>query len=595
MPKAVASHDVNAFGLRPTGAPVAKGLAVLPEGAPAAGQRRGDVSAAWFAAVLEDLPACVYITDPDGLVIYANRQGAKLVGREPQPGQDRFTITHRMLTAEGVTVPPELSPMAITLRDGTPVRGVEMLLERPDGTRVPIMPMPTPLFDANGSVCGGFMLLIDISARRNAEQRLAESYRRDGLTGLPNRPALSAHLNESMARARQGGESLLAMRLDLDSFKALNDEHGHSLGDAVLAEAARRLRGTLGDAFVARTGGDEFMIVVPAAPDGDGAHHLIRQACAAFGDAFVCGEHTLRISASGGCARFPQDGDDEIRLVAAANAALKLAKAEGPGTVRLFDSVEQGREQERQSFRRDLRAAIESQIIVPHYQPLFRADGSIAGFEALARWQDERRGLVAPASFIAAAEEEGALIAALDAYILRSACIEAAGWSKPLRISVNISALEFQSGDLPGRVESVLAETGLDPERLELEITEGVMVTDADSAMSTFAKLRALGVRIALDDFGTGYSSLSYLHRFPLTTLKIDRSFIAKLGVTLESVAITRAIIQLGHALGFEVVAEGVETPEQLDFLVQEGCDLAQGFLLGRPEHPSAYPELTGA
>jgi len=603
MLKAAASHDTNVLSAFPADVHMAQSFAALAEGGvelsrlipPGDKGRRRPAGADWFIQALDNLPACVYMTDAQGVVTYANRIASRLVGREPALGRDRFTIAHRLFTMDGLPVADDASPMAITLRDAVPIRGVEMLLERPDGTRIPVMPLPTPLFDVDGRLCGSFTLLIDISARKQAEQRLAESYRRDSLTGLPNRTALSAYLDECIVKAESGGENFVAMRLDLDAFKALNDEYGHGVGDTVLVEAAGRLRCALGDAFLAHVGSDEFMVVSRSAQAGVEAHLLARQVRSAFDAKFLCGDDAFSISVSTGCARYPQDGDDETRLVAAANAALKLAKMQGPGTMRMFDIAEQAREHERQSFRKDLREAIEANAITPHFQPLFRPDGSIAGFEALARWDHGVRGLVAPAAFIAAAEEEGELIAALDAYILRSACIEAARWTQPLRIAVNVSALEFQSGDLPARVEAVLAETGLDPERLELEITEGVMVTDADRAMATFAQLRALGVRIALDDFGTGYSSLSYLHRFPLTTLKIDRSFIAKLGVTLESVAITRAVIQLGHALGIEVVAEGVETPEQLDFLIQEGCDLTQGYLLGRPKKASDYAHVTGA
>ncbi|TCR69738.1 EAL domain-containing protein [Bosea sp. BK604] len=278
------------------------------------------------------------------------------------------------------------------------------------------------------------------------------------------------------------------------------------------------------------------------------------------------------------------------RLVGGFNLLFELS---GRDEARMPDMAEHAADCERLAFRRNLREAIESGAILLHYQPQFRPDGTVIGFEALARWRDPVRGVVSPATFIPAAEE-GGLIAALGAHVLRSACREAASWAKPLRISVNLSPLEFQSDELPALVETILGETGLEAERLELEITEGVMVTDAVRAMTTLSRLRALGVRIALDDFGTGYSSLSYLHRFPLTTLKIDRSFVATLGVTLESAAITRAVIQLGHALGIEVVAEGVETPEQLDFLICEGCDLAQGYLLGRPLDASAYAHLTG-
>ncbi|MEN5081231.1 EAL domain-containing protein [Bosea sp. TWI1241] len=250
-------------------------------------------------------------------------------------------------------------------------------------------------------------------------------------------------------------------------------------------------------------------------------------------------------------------------------------------------------EAETRSLLFDLEAALSAGELRLHYQPLFDASGALLGFEALARWRHDERGDVAPSDFIAAAEA-GGLILPLAEHLLRLACAEAARWTKPLRVAVNISPLQFRHGDLPGLIETVLAETGLAPERLELEITEGVMITDFDRAMTVLHRIKALGVRIALDDFGTGYSSLSYLHVFPLSTLKIDRSFVANLGVVSEAAAIARAVISLGHALGIEVVAEGVERREQFDFLAEEGCNVMQGFFLGRPQPAEGYADLMG-
>lgn len=384
------------------------------------GPGRGDDS--WFREVVTRMPIALYATDADGLVTYFNEAAARLVGREPELGRDRWCISHRLFRIDGSPLPLEDCPMAMALREERDVRGVEALVERPDGSRVRIMPLPTPLYDTDGKLTGAINLLVDVTS---------------GLQPGPNA---------------------------------------------------------------------------------------------------VSGRHDLA---------------------------------------------------------EDLEAAIAQKQLYLHYQPVFSVAGVLTGFEALARWVHPARGVVAPSEFIPAAEESG-LILPLARELLRQACSEAASWEKPLRIAVNVSPLQFRHGDLPGLIDEVLVETGLEPERLELEITEGVMITDFDRTMLVLHRIKALGVRIALDDFGTGYSSLSYLHMFPLSTLKIDRSFVANLGVASEAAAITRAVIALGHALDIEVVAEGVETREQLDFLIDEGCNYAQGYMLGRPLPAEQYADLTG-
>lgn len=552
----------------------------------------GLTEAARMAGFLDVLPVCVYLTDSQGFVTYANAAAAALVGRS-LVAEDRWCITHRQFDSDGAAIPHEQGPMAQALSEGRAPGAVETIMERPDGSRVALRQHPTPLVDEAGTLIGGFNVLTDISHSKQIEAKLAASSRSDPLTGLPNRLALGQDLAAHLTASEKSGHGFCLLRLDIEGFKNLGDEHGPACADAVLIEVARRLKAGLPEASIWRSGGDEFAIAARLEPGAQDAAALAEQVLALFASPFRYGGRAVQIGVSGGLARFPDDAADEVRLAAGADIALHLAKNTERGSIRMFDPSSEALAEEKRALRRQLRTAIDTGQIGVFYQPLFRTEGSIAGFEALARWRHPSKGEISPADFIAEAEAAG-LIAALDNHVLRTACREAASWRNPLSISVNVSPLEFLIGDLPERVEAVLRDTGLDPERLELEITESIMVSDAEKALATLGRLRALGVGIALDDFGTGYSSLSYLHRFPLTTLKIDRSFVAKLGETLESVAITRAVIQLGHALGIRVVAEGVETPEQLDFLIVEGCDLAQGYLLGRPRQAHDYAEAMG-
>ena len=291
---------------------------------------------------------------------------------------------------------------------------------------------------------------------------------------------------------------------------------------------------------------------------------------------------------------YPNDGKDTITLLANADAALYRAKSDGRQLVRFFDPEMDRHLRERYALQQDLRSAVASGELRLNYQPLAEMDGTVFGFEALVRWHHPRNGLVSPAIFIPLAEQSG-LIMEIGEWTLRQACKDAASWTSPLQISVNMSPVQFRHGDLFDLVRRVLDETGLAPERLELEITEGVLINDPARALAILQRLKSLGVSIAMDDFGTGYASLSSLQSFPFDKIKIDRSFIAVLGPSEQSRAVVRAVVGLGRNLGIPVIAEGVETEAQLYILLQEGCRLVQGYLLGRPQPISFYADLTGA
>jgi predicted signal transduction protein with EAL and GGDEF domain len=304
-------------------------------------------------------------------------------------------------------------------------------------------------------------------------------------------------------------------------------------------------------------------------------------------------EHQLQIGLSIGVAIFPADGRDATTLLANADAALYRAKADGRGSMRFFEPKMDERLRERRALQHDLRSALTHNELILHYQPQALIGGAIIGFEALVRWHHPVRGIVSPGTFIPIAEESGTIIQ-IGEWILREACREAASWPRPLQIAINLSPVQFRQGDLAGLVHSILLETGLAAHRLEFEITEGVLIGDSARALSILRRLKALGVRIAMDDFGTGYSSLSYLQSFPFDKIKIDRAFISNVEKNDQSAAIVRAVIGLGRGLHLPVVAEGVETPDQLEFLLREECDEVQGFLIGRPLPIDHYAEFVG-
>ncbi len=438
----------------------------------------------------------------------------------------------------------------------------------------------------------------DITEQHRAEKALTEAKSNaeylawhDALTDLPNRAALNGHFSKALDDARERRGSFAVLCIDLDRFKQINDLFGHSMGDAALRLASQRLQLAAEGAFVARVGGDEFVAIADQQPLPSSAELLAHRLRGALDGNIEIDGHSFDLDLSIGIAVYPRDGEDARSLLGNADAALYRAKHEGRGAIRFFTAAMDQQLRERRALERDLKTAVANCELYLEYQPQRHSNGEIIGFEALVRWHHPQRGIIPPAEFIPIAEETN-LIIDIGEWVLREACREAATWNEGLQVAVNVSAIQFRRGDLQHLVRTVLRESGIAPSRLELEITEGVLVENVARAALLLKGLKTLGIRIALDDFGTGYSSLSYLQSFPLDRIKIDRSFVASLGRTGRSLAIVRAVIGLAHGLGLPVLAEGVETADQLATLVGEGCDELQGFLIGRPRPIEAYAHI---
>ena len=436
-------------------------------------------------------------------------------------------------------------------------------------------------------------VLEDVTERRKSEQRVMHLAHYDTLTDLPNRATFNETLDATINHATTTGELFAVLSIDFDGFKEINDTYGHMVGDGLLHEIARRLQAAAGETFLARLGGDEFAVILAEGAQPAGAAVLAERLLATLLDDFKVEGHCLKLGMSIGVAIYPTDGTDAKILMINADAALYRAKAETRGMAMFFEPEMSARLHERYALQEDLRSAIDRGELLLHYQPQVKMSGETIGFEALARWQCPKRGMVPPGTFIPIAEESS-LIISVGEWVLREACREAASWPQPLTIAVNISPIQFRHGDLPRLIHSILLETGLAPARLELEITESVMINNFSRAVSILNQLKSLGVKIAMDDFGTGYSSLSYLQSFRCDKIKIDRVFICDLEDNYHSRSIVRAVISLGRSLNLPILAEGVETEAQNTFLVKEGCDEVQGYLTGRPLPIADYAGVVG-
>ncbi len=425
---------------------------------------------------------------------------------------------------------------------------------------------------------------VPLRALRTARDQVCFLANIDPLTGLPNRLLFRDHLDQTLARIASGGEPAALLLFDLDHFKDVNDAFGHSAGDRLLQQVATRLQRCVRRTdTIARLGGDEFAIIQVGVTGPEVAARLAQRIVDALAPTFDIGGRQIAIGVSVGvtlCTRAQSNSAEGC--LRDADIALYRAKSLGRGRCCFFEEAMNERLLHRMSLEYELRQALRLQQLEIHYQPqLSLPDGTLVGVEALVRWRHPQRGLITPSEFIPLAEETG-LIDALGEQVLRLACREAAGW-RDLRVAVNLSPAQFRRPGLETMVASALAETGFDPNRLELEMTEGVLLHDTDANLATLRALKALGVRIAMDDFGTGFSSLGYLRRFPFDKIKIDRSFVRDLGEDANASVIVNAVVALSHSLGMPVTAEGVETDRQLQMLLRTACDEGQGFLFGRP------------
>jgi diguanylate cyclase (GGDEF)-like protein len=516
--------------------------------------------------------------DQDQRVVVANRRYGEMYGLSPEqikPGTTlRAILAARIQRGVYGDVEPDEFIEATAVNFNGEIRETVHLA---DGRIIRVL---------GQQLAGGGMVTTheDITERHLAEARIAHLAHHDALTGLPNRTLLRERLSHALQAAQRGGCAFAVLMLDLDRFKEVNDTLGHPFGDALLKAVAERLHACVRDGdTIARLGGDEFAIVQRTSNPANSIH-LARKIFDAVNTHFELDGHRVSIGVSIGIAIAPDDGNDPDQLLKNADVALYSAKKGGRGAYRLFEQEMERCIQERRNLEMDMRSALNNREFVLYYQPLVKLENDeICGFEALLRWHHPTRGHISPERFIPIAEETG-LIVALGEWVLRRACAEAATWPRHLKIAVNVSPAQFQARNFADTVADILRATGMAPQRLELEITETVVMKDEEAAYSVLSQLHQLGVRIALDDFGTGYSSLSHLRRFPFDKIKIDRSFVGDLSLVNDNaLALVRSVAQLGVSLGMATTAEGVETKEQLEAVRAEGCAEIQGYYISPP------------
>jgi diguanylate cyclase (GGDEF)-like protein/PAS domain S-box-containing protein len=539
----------------------------------------------------------VLCTDTSGHITYLNMVAEKMTGWPLEEASGR-PLTEIFQIFDEVTRRSIPNPMELAVSQNRTVSlASNCILIRRDGHESAIENSAAPIHDRDGNGTGAVIVFHDVSVARAMSLKMSHSAQHDFLTGLPNRMLLNDRVSQAINLAARHLKKVAVLFLDLDGFKHVNDSLGHSVGDKLLQSIANRLVGCVrGSDTVSRQGGDEFVVLLSEMERSEDAAIAASKILHAVVAAHSIEQHDLHVTTTIGVSIYPDDGLDAETLIKNADAAMYQAKENTRQSYQFFKAPMNVRAVERQSIEESLRRAIERQEFALHYQPkISLKTGEIAGAEALLRWTHPSRGLVSPAEFIPVAEDCG-LILPIGKWVFREACTQAQAWvdaGLPLiNMAVNISAMEFRHENFLEGVFEILKDTGLEPGCLELELTESVLMKRVEATGSILETLRAIGVHVAVDDFGTGYSSLSYLRKFPIDALKIDQSFVRQITTSPRETSIVTAIISMGRSLGLRVIAEGVETQEELAFLQAHDCEQAQGYYFSRPVPPQQFAEL---
>jgi diguanylate cyclase (GGDEF)-like protein/PAS domain S-box-containing protein len=546
---------------------------------------------------LNSIGDAVLCTDTSGKITYLNLVAETMTGwgREEATGQPLAEVFKIVDGATRQTAPDPME-RAVAL-NRTVGLTVNCVLIRRDGLESAIEDSAAPIHDRAGRVIGAVIVFHDVTAARALSLQMTHSAQHDLVTNLPNRLLLNDRISQSIALARRQNRPVAVLFLDLDRFKYINDSLGHAIGDTLLQSVSKRLlAGVRGSDTVSRQGGDEFVILLSEITYPENAATSAKKILLSLGAPHSIGGQDLHIDGSIGISVYPADGEDAETLIKNADTAMYHAKESGRNNFQFFKTEMNLKAVERQSLEGNLRRALEREEFLLHYQPKVNLDtGEITGVEALIRWQQPDRGLVPPSQFVPIAEDCG-LIVPIGRWVFREACRQARAWQDaglpPLPIAVNVSAMEFRDSGFVEHVRTILAETGLEARYLELELTERVLMEDAESTASVLQELKSMGVHLAVDDFGTGYSSLSYLRQFPIDVLKIDQSFVHQITADPDDSTLVNAIINMGNSLKHRVVAEGIETREQRAYLQTQRCAEGQGYLFSRPLAAAQFAHL---